>query len=99
MLDIFRVHPPSPACDSEVKGVTSGCSVAGVQPGPPWNGTRLPREKEMEQEIGLVSLFPFLVSLSNPRNTHTDTHTPSAQANSGETWDFLYVCDCVFVFV
>lgn len=92
-------------CDSEVEGVTPGCRVAGVQPGPPWNGTRPLREKEMEQEIGLVSFFPSLVSLSNPLHarTHTDTHThaytPSAQANSGETWDFLYVCECVFVFV
>lgn len=47
-------------------------------------------KKEMEQEIGLVLLFPSPVSLSNPLHarTHTDTHThaytPSAQANSGE---------------
>lgn len=64
-------------CDSEVEGVTPGCRVAGVEPGPPWNGKRPPREKEMEQEIGLVSFFPSLVSLSNPLHarTHTDTHT------------------------
>lgn len=64
-------------CDSKVRGVTQGCRVAGVQPIPPWNGTRLPREKEMEQEIGLVSLFPSPVSLSNPlqARTHTVRHT------------------------
>lgn len=78
--DLFTVLPPSPECDSEVKGVTPGCRVAGVQPGPPWNGTRLPHEKEMEQEIGLVSLFPFFgVSEQSPLYTHKhiDTHRPT----------------------
>lgn len=75
--DLFTVVPPSSECDLEVKGVTPGCRVAGVQPGPPWNGTRLLREKEMEQEIGLVSLFPFLVSLSGPLHTHTHAQTHS----------------------
>ena len=77
MIYLQRSPPPSPACDSEVKGVTPGCRVAGVQPDPPWNGTRPAREKEMEQEIGLVSLFPSLVSLSNPLHagTHWGTHT------------------------
>lgn len=54
--------------------MTRGCRVAGVQPGPLWNGTRPPREKEMEQEIGLVSLFPSLVSLSDPPAKHAGTH-------------------------
>lgn len=62
--------------------MTPGCRVAGVQPGPPWNGTHPPHEKEMEQEIGLVSLFPSLVSLQQSysctlslSHTHTLSHT------------------------
>lgn len=46
--------------------MTPGFREAAVGPGPPWNGTRLLREKEMEQEIGLVWLIPSLVSLFNP---------------------------------
>lgn len=83
--------------------MTRGCRVAGVQPGPLWNGTRPPREKEMEQEIGLVSLFPSLVSLSDPPAKHAGTHRhtqpcpPPARPNGGGTWDCVCVCLCVYV--
>lgn len=78
--DLFKQNrrpstPNSPACGSEVKGVTSGCRVAGVQPSPLWNGTQPPREKEMEQEIGLVSLVPpSCVSEQSP-SKHARSHT------------------------
>lgn len=66
-----------------------------------WNGMHPPHEKEMEQIIGLVSFFPSRVCEQSPlcTKTHTDKHThaytPSAQAESGRTWDFYYVCECV----
>lgn len=99
LRELFTSPPASPEHDSEVRRVTSGCWVAGVRPGP-----HPPRQKEMEQEIGLVSLVPPLVSLSDPLRaprTHSETHKnsprpPLIAERPGTARTCARVCLCLF---